>query len=239
SRASTRRGPARRAPSGRREGRRSMRSSWPLPCLETGELSVARAARPHDVAGYGDGDPKMTALSPSRPHPVDELLESLVGQPGSRQRLPTPILLADLDRLEANIARMAGRARDAGLAVRPHAKSHKCAAIARRQLQAGAVGICCAKVGEAEALAAAGTGPILLTSPIVGSDQARRVAALGRAQPGLAVVLDHPEQARELARACAGAATPLSVLIDVDVGLARTGVASPADALALAGAIGE
>ncbi len=181
----------------------------------------------------------MTALSPSRPHPVDELLESLVGQPGSRHRLPTPILLADLDRLEANIARMAGRARDAGLAVRPHAKSHKCAAIARRQLQAGAVGICCAKVGEAEALAAAGIGPILLTSPIVGSDQARRVAALGRAQPGLAVVLDHPEQARELARACAGAATPLSVLIDVDVGLARTGVASPADALALAGAIGE
>src|SRR5690606_1636948 len=174
-----------------------MRSSWPLPCLETGELSVARAARPHDVAGYGDGDPKMTALSPSRPHPVDELLESLVGQPGSRHRLPTPILLPDLDRLEANIARMAGRARGPGPAGRPHAKGQRGAAVAGRQLEAGAVGSWCGTVGEAEALAAAGTGPTLLTSPIVGSDQARRVAALGRAQPGLAVVLDHPEQARE------------------------------------------
>src|SRR5690554_1812781 len=99
------------------------------------------------MARYGDMEtPNMTAPArtqghpPSRGHPVDERLESLVGQPGSRHRLPTPILLADLDRIEANIARMARRAREAGLAVRPHAKSHKCAAIARRQLDAGAVG---------------------------------------------------------------------------------------------------
>jgi len=183
--------------------------------------------------------PKSPAASRHPRHPVDALLDSLVGQPGSRHRLPTPVLLADLDRLEANIARMAARASEAGLALRPHAKSHKCAAIARRQLAAGAVGVCCAKIGEAEALAAAGIGPILLTSPIVGDDQARRVADLARAQPGLAVVLDHPEQARALARACVDTATPLAVLVDVDVGLARTGVALPADALALADAIGE
>lgn len=170
-------------------------------------------------------------------HPVDELLDSLVGKPGSRHLLPTPILLVDLDRLEANIHRMAARARGAGIAIRPHAKSHKCAAIARRQLEAGAAGICCAKVGEAEALAAAGVGPILLTSPVVGADQARRVAALARRHPGLAAVVDHPEQARDLARACQGGAAPLATLIDIDVGLARTGVASPADALALAEAI--
>src|SRR5690606_24425659 len=148
-----------------------------------------------------------------------------------------PVLLAELDRLEANIARMAARVRATGLALRPHAKSHECAAIARRPLEAGAVGICCAKIGEAEALAAAGIGPILLTSPIVGGDQARRVAALAREHPGLAVVLDHPEQARELALACAGASSPLPVLVDVDVGLARTGVASTADAIVLADAI--
>jgi D-serine deaminase-like pyridoxal phosphate-dependent protein len=179
----------------------------------------------------------MTEESPPHRHPVDTLLASFVGQPGSRRRLPTPVLLAELDRLEANIARMAARARATGLALRPHAKSHKCAAIARRQLEAGAVGICCAKIGEAEALAAAGIGPILLTSPIVGGDQARRVAALAREHPGLAVVLDHPEQARELALACAGASSPLPVLVDVDVGLARTGVASTADAIVLADAI--
>jgi len=179
----------------------------------------------------------MTEESPPHRHPVDTLLASFVGQPGSRRRLPTPVLLAELDRLEANIARMAARVRATGLALRPHAKSHKCAAIARRQLEAGAVGICCAKIGEAEALAAAGIGPILLTSPIVGGDQARRVAALAREHPGLAVVLDHPEQARELALACAGASSPLPVLVDVDVGLARTGVASTADAIVLADAI--
>jgi D-serine deaminase-like pyridoxal phosphate-dependent protein len=182
----------------------------------------------------------MTPTFPTFRHPVDELLDALVGQPGSRHRLPTPVLLADLDRLEANIARMASRAAGAGLAVRPHAKSHKCAAIARRQLEAGAAGICCAKIGEAEALAAAGVGPILLTSPIVGDDQARRVAALARAHPGLAVVVDHPRQARELARAFAGAEdAPLATLVDVDVGLARTGVSTPEDALAVATAIAE
>src|SRR5690606_11362625 len=85
----------------------------------------------------------------------------------------------------------------------------------------------------------AGIGPILLTSPTVGGDQARRVADLAREHPQLAVVVDHPVQARELAQACADAATPLAILVDVDVGLARTGVASPADALALADAIGE
>src|SRR5690606_403773 len=180
--------------------------------LLAGERAVVRCGG-HDVAGYGAGDPIMTEESPPHRHPVDTLLASFVGQPGSRRRLPTPVLLAELDRLEANIARMAARARATGLALRPHAKSHKCAAIARRQLEAGAVGICCAKIGEAEALAAAGIGPILLTSPIVGGDQARRVAALAREHPGLAVVLDHPEQARELALACAGASSPLPVLV--------------------------
>ena len=171
-------------------------------------------------------------------HPADALLDSLVGEPGSRTRLPTPALVVDVDRLEANIARMAARAAAAGIAVRPHAKSHKCAAIARRQLEAGAAGICCAKLGEAEALAVAGVGPILLTSPIVGADQARRVAALAREQPALAVVVDHPDQARQLADACKDIDVPLATLIDVDVGLARTGVASPVDALALADTIG-
>ena len=78
----------------------------------------------------------------------------LIGQPGSRDRLNTPALILDLVAFERNIARMAAFAREHGLALRPHAKSHKSADIARAQIAAGAVGLCCAKLGKAEALAA-------------------------------------------------------------------------------------
>lgn len=184
----------------------------------------------------------MIAPMPTPPaaawtHPVDARLDALVGVPGSRRQLPTPALVVDLDTLETSIAMMAARAAAAGLALRPHAKSHKCSAIARRQLEAGAAGVCCAKVGEAEALAARGIGPILLTSPVVGTDQAGRVAMLARAQRGLAVVVDHSGQVETLSAACREAGASLAVLIDVDVGLARTGVAGPEEALALAAAV--
>ena len=78
----------------------------------------------------------------------------LIGQSGSRDRLNTPALILDLAAFEHNVARMADFARQQGLALRPHAKSHKSADIARAQIAAGAVGLCCAKLGKAEALAA-------------------------------------------------------------------------------------
>src|SRR3954451_6574434 len=84
--------------------------------------------------------------------------QDLIGRPGSRGLIDTPALVLDLDALEANIATMAELARARGVALRPHAKTHKCARIARLQLAAGAVGQCCAKLGEAEAMAAGGGG---------------------------------------------------------------------------------
>ena len=143
----------------------------------------------------------------------------LIGQPGSRARIPTPAAVLDLDIFEANLAKMAGRAKAAGLALRPHTKSHKCAAIARMQLEAGAVGVCCAKLAEAEAMAAAGIGAILVTSPIAGEASARRAAALA-GLPDFRLVVDHVDAVGELA----ATSSALQLIIDVDVGLGRTGV---------------
>ena len=153
---------------------------------------------------------------------------SLVGQPGSRGKIPTPAAVLDLDAFERNVAKMAGRARAAGLALRPHAKSHKCAALAHRQIAAGAVGVCCAKLAEAEAMAAAGVDAILVTSPIAGAAQAERAARLARTVADFRIVVDHADGASELG---AAALDPIQVVIDVDPGLGRTGVRDAAQAV--------
>ncbi|WP_372785740.1 alanine racemase [Phenylobacterium sp.] len=153
---------------------------------------------------------------------------SLVGQPGSRAMIPTPAAVLDLDAFDRNVAKMAARAKSAGLALRPHAKSHKCSAIAHRQIAAGAVGICCAKLAEAEAMAAAGIGAILVTSPIAGAAQAERAAQLAQTVPDFRIVVDHIDGAAELGVAARG---PIQVLIDVDPGMGRTGVHDPAQAV--------
>jgi D-serine deaminase-like pyridoxal phosphate-dependent protein len=171
-------------------------------------------------------------VEPARPHVAATL--ALVGQPGSRQLIPTPAAVLDLDAFERNLALMQARANAAGLKLRPHAKSHKCAALARAQIDAGAVGVCCAKLAEAEALAAAGIGAILVTSPIAGAAAAARAAALATQITDFRIVVDHADGAAELA---AAATLPIQVLIDVDVGLGRTGVASAEQAAAVARAI--
>ena len=153
---------------------------------------------------------------------------ALIGQPGSRALIPTPAAVLDLDAFERNLAKMAARAKAAGLALRPHSKSHKTSAIAHRQIAAGAVGICCAKLAEAEAMAAAGVGAILVTSPIAGAGQAQRAAALAEAIADFRIVVDHPDGAVELG---AAAQTPIQVLIDVDPGMGRTGVHDAAQAV--------
>jgi len=167
-----------------------------------------------------------------RPHLA--ATRALIGQPGSRALIPTPAAVLDLDAFERNVAKMAARAKAAGLALRPHAKSHKCSAIALRQIEAGAVGVCCAKLGEAEALAAAGVGAILVTSPIAGATQAGRAARLAQDLADFRIVVDHVDGAQELGAAAQG---PIEVLIDVDPGLGRTGVASPEQAVEVAQAI--
>ena len=153
--------------------------------------------------------------------------------PFARDRLATPVLVLDLPALTRNIATMAAWARGSGIALRPHAKTHKSAEIAHRQVAAGAVGVCCAKLGEAEALAAAGIDDILLTSPVVSAGAVERLAALSGRMRRLAVVVDHPDNLARIAASGAG----IDVLVDIDPGSHRTGVTSPKAAVALARAI--
>ncbi len=164
---------------------------------------------------------------------------ALVGQPGSRLLLDTPALVLDLDAFERNLRTVHDRARERGIALRPHAKSHKSAAVGRAQLAAGAIGLCCAKLGEAEALAAAGLDGFLLTAPVTSRAKVRRLMALNARLADLTVVVDDAANVAELAAATAEAGRRLKLLIDVDVGTHRLGVTSPEAALALATAIRE
>ena len=158
----------------------------------------------------------------------------LLGQPGSRRRLNTPCLIVDIDALDRNISGMADWARTRGVNLRPHAKTHKSVDISRRQIGAGAVGMCCAKIGEAEVLAEGGIGGLLITSPVVAAPAVQRLLALRQSVPELLVVTDHPANVAALADAADRARTTLQVIIDIDPGFHRTGVASPQDAVALA-----
>jgi D-serine deaminase-like pyridoxal phosphate-dependent protein len=159
----------------------------------------------------------------------------LIGRAGARDQLNTPVLVIDREALDRNLARMADHARAHGVALRPHAKTHKSVDLARRQIAAGAIGVCCAKLGEAEALADGGIARILITSPVVSAPAIRRLVELDRRLDELIVVVDHPDNAAALA---AAADRPLGVLVDIDPGIRRTGVASPEAALALASCLG-
>ncbi|HET6518537.1 MAG TPA: DSD1 family PLP-dependent enzyme [Geminicoccaceae bacterium] len=159
----------------------------------------------------------------------------LIGVPGSRAQLDTPALLIDLDRLERNVARMAEHARRTGRALRPHAKTHKSVEIARRQVAAGALGQCCATLGEAEVLVDGGIAGVLITAQLVTEPKIQRLVALHARAEGLMAVADHPDGVAAFAAAFEGsAARPLGVVVDVDCGRHRTGVASEADAVELA-----
>lgn len=152
--------------------------------------------------------------------------------------VPTPALVIDRTALAANIARMAQDAAAAGVAMRPHAKTHKSTDIAALQRQAGAIGISCATLLEAEALAAAGIDGLLVTSPVVGPERAARLAALRRRTDVMAVV-DHAAQVEAIAAVLPAGGPALGLLVDIDVGQFRTGVTSVADVIALARLIAQ
>lgn len=158
------------------------------------------------------------------------LHQALIGRTGSRAELNTPVLVVDRDALDRNIRRMAELARKHGVALRPHAKTHKSVDIAKLQIAAGAVGVCCAKLGEAEALAEGGVESILITSPVVAAPALARLQALNERIRDLAVVVDSPANVAALA---AVVTRPLNVLIDIDPGIQRTGVPSAAAAVEL------
>ena len=152
--------------------------------------------------------------------------------------LETPALVIDGEALELNIERMAAAARQTGVALRPHAKTHKSNDIAALQIRAGAVGICCATVVEAEALAAAGIGGLLTTSPEMSTAKFTRVAKLNRTT-GLTIVVDHVAQVEGLLAALQPGDRKLRVVVDVDVGQARTGVNDLAAGVGLARMIAQ
>ena len=152
----------------------------------------------------------MSVLSDDR-----RLHGHLIGQQGSRRALNTPVLVLDLDVLEANIAAMAQLAAKAGVRLRPRAK-----------------------LGEAEALAEGDIENLHITSPVVSAPAIARLIALNARSPGLSVVADHPDNVAALA-AAASPEAPLSVFVDIDPGIRRTGVASDDAAVALARQIAE
>ena len=147
--------------------------------------------------------------------------------------IDTPALLLDADALQANLQTMASFFASRHCKLRPHFKSHKCTTIARMQMNAGAVGITCAKLGEAEVVADAGIHNILIANEIVGPLKIRRLTELcRRAAPIVAV--DSADNVRMLSEGALSAGVSLGVLVDVDVGMGRCGVASGQPALELA-----
>jgi D-serine deaminase-like pyridoxal phosphate-dependent protein len=159
---------------------------------------------------------------------------------GDRLRdVDTPALILDLERFDANVARMREAAAHLNVRVRPHAKSHKCPEIARRQIAAGGVGICCQKIGEADVFLSRGIGDVLITNEAVGDRKLRRLAQLARRYPDarLGVCVDDLNVVEALAALCASEDGRLDVYVELDVGQNRCGVATAAEVVALARAI--
>lgn len=150
----------------------------------------------------------------------------------------TPALLLDLDVFDANLRAVHDRVAASGLALRSHGKAHKCSTIGRLQVEAGAVGLCCQKVGEAEAFVDGGIRDVLVSNVVVGTGKAQRLARLA-ARARVAVCVDSALQVEQLGAAARSAGTTLGVLIEVDAGGGRCGVVDASETLALAALIGS
>ncbi len=149
------------------------------------------------------------------------------------EAVDTPALLLDLDAFERNIARLARTVAGTSVRLRPHAKSHKCPVIALRQMASGAVGVCCQKVSEAEAMVYGGVPDILVSNQIVGAPKIARLAALAK-QARVAVCADDAGNVAALNAGATAFGVRLSVLVEVNVGSDRCGVEPGEPALALA-----
>lgn len=154
------------------------------------------------------------------------------------EELDTPVLLLDLERFEQNIARMAGHFQSRGVAWRPHAKAFKTPAIAHQLRKAGAIGVTVAKVSEAEVMAAAGIDDILIAHLVVGPQKTKRLAALQR-HADVKATVDHADHVAPLGEAARTAGVTIGILVDVDLGLHRCGVASPQEAVNLAARVAD
>ncbi len=148
--------------------------------------------------------------------------------------VPTPALLLDLDAFEHNVAGMARFLERKPAGLRPHGKTHKCPAIALEQCRRGATGVCAAKLTEAEVFVDGGVRQVLITTPIVDTLQIGRLARLVRRAPDVTVVVDDARNVDNLAEAARAADVTIPVLVDIDCGAHRTGVAPGPESTALA-----
>ena len=148
----------------------------------------------------------------------------------------TPALLLDLDAFERNLDRMDQTLAGSKVRVRPHAKSHKCPEIALRQMAHGAVGVCCQKVSEAEAMVEGGVMNVLVSNEVVGAAKLARLAALAR-RARVSVCVDDARNIADLDAAARNAGVKIDVLVEVNVGADRCGVPPGAPAVALARAV--
>jgi 3-hydroxy-D-aspartate aldolase len=189
--------------------------------------------------------PAPQALLPSPAQRLSSMFQDLqvnaplIGVPGGRHLLDTPALLIDLPAMTRNIERMAAFAKARGVNLRPHVKTHKSVEIARRQVAAGAIGVSCVTLGEAEVMVAGGIPGVLITSPAVTPSKIARLVKLAqRARPGdVMVVVDNPRNLADLAQAASELTHPLDVLVDYGAGYNRTGCATQAKVLELAAAV--
>jgi D-serine deaminase-like pyridoxal phosphate-dependent protein len=145
----------------------------------------------------------------------------------------TPALILDLDAFERNMKLLQDAVSSAGVRLRPHAKSHKCPEIALRQIELGAVGICCQKVSEAAVFVDAGVSDILITNQVVGEKKVAHALELA-ARARIGVLVDHEDQISAFARASAERQVSIDVYLEIDVGMGRCGVASIERAVAMA-----
>jgi D-serine deaminase-like pyridoxal phosphate-dependent protein len=148
----------------------------------------------------------------------------------------TPALILDLDAFEANLRRLPESLAGRRIMLRPHAKSHKCPQIALRQITAGAVGVCCQKVSEAEAMVEGGVPDVLIANEVVGAAKLRRLAALAT-QARIAVCADDAGNVRDIDAAAREFGVTLDVLVEINVGANRCGVEPGEPALRIAQAI--
>ncbi len=160
-------------------------------------------------------------------------MNGAIGASAALDAIDTPALLVDLDVMEANMARIVARCAEFGVAWRPHCKTHKSPDVARLQIAAGAIGVTCAKLSEAEAMAEAGIADILIANQIAGPLKIARLMALRR-RSDVAVAVDGAENIAALAHAAQAAGTRLRVVIEVDTGTGRAGVLPGEPVLALA-----
>ena len=150
-----------------------------------------------------------------------------------KENLPTPALLVNLDDLESNIEKLQKAASAAGKQLRPHAKAHKCLEIARRQVQAGADGVCVATLAEMELMVSAGIG-VLLTTPVASPLKTDRIATWIGGGADIRAVVDHTAQVRFYRESAARACVTIPLLVDLDVGDHRTGIPCDERAVGLA-----